>query len=144
MKYSEKLKDPRWQKKRLEVFERDGWTCRKCKDKETMLCVHHLRYIHGKEPWDYPLENFLTLCQSCHDFEYEVRKDYESDLLEMIKEKGFLADEVYSICVAFMNAVIIESPQFTARLIEKTLSNKAIMRDLAASYKKWENSPGDE
>jgi len=28
MTYKEKLLDPRWQKKRLEVLERDGWACR--------------------------------------------------------------------------------------------------------------------
>ena len=26
MSYSDKLKDPRWQRKRLEIFERDNWT----------------------------------------------------------------------------------------------------------------------
>jgi hypothetical protein len=26
-KYSDKLKDPRWQKKRLQIMERDNWCC---------------------------------------------------------------------------------------------------------------------
>lgn len=30
--YKEKLKDPRWQKKRLQIFERDDWCCQKCGD----------------------------------------------------------------------------------------------------------------
>ena len=33
MGYSEKLKDPRWQKKRLEILERDNFRCQYCGDK---------------------------------------------------------------------------------------------------------------
>ena len=28
--YMDKLRDPRWQRKRLQVLERDGWKCRSC------------------------------------------------------------------------------------------------------------------
>ncbi len=42
MKYSEKLKDPRWQKKRLEIFQRDEFHCQQCGDGENTLCVHYL------------------------------------------------------------------------------------------------------
>lgn len=52
--YSERLKDPRWQKKRLEIFERDKWQCQFCEDKDSTLVVHHKDYVKGKEPWDYP------------------------------------------------------------------------------------------
>lgn len=64
--YLEKLKDPRWQKKRLEVFERDGWKCLACDDKDDTLNVHHLIYSKG-EPWDAPMETLETLCATCHD-----------------------------------------------------------------------------
>ena len=37
--YLEKLKDPRWQKKRLEILERDGWKCMACGEKEKTLRV---------------------------------------------------------------------------------------------------------
>ena len=70
MTYSQKLRDPRWQKVRLQIFERDGWKCQQqgCGSRpETPLAVHHKRYERGREPWDYPLENFLTLCEKCHD-----------------------------------------------------------------------------
>ena len=30
--YTELLKDPRWQKKRLEIYERDNFTCNQCKN----------------------------------------------------------------------------------------------------------------
>ena len=64
--YAEKLKDPRWQKKRLEILERDKWTCKFCGDAEETLHVHHLFYMPKIEPWDIPDGFLLTLCESCH------------------------------------------------------------------------------
>lgn len=66
MKYTEKLRDPRWQKKRLEVFSRDNFTCVCCGDKETELQVHHLSYVYGRHPWEYKLKNLQTFCKHCH------------------------------------------------------------------------------
>lgn len=64
--YAEKLKDPRWQKKRLAIFKRDGWRCKLCGDDETTLQVHHKKYIDGNEPWDYSNSDLITLCEHCH------------------------------------------------------------------------------
>lgn len=65
--YSDKLRDPRWQKKRLEVFNRDRFRCVICGDDKTQLQVHHLKYLPGRDPWDYPLELLETRCQPCHE-----------------------------------------------------------------------------
>lgn len=62
--YSEKLRDPRWQKKRLEILNRDNFTCLLCQDSDSTLHVHHLSY-HGN-PWDAPSDKLQTLCQDCH------------------------------------------------------------------------------
>jgi hypothetical protein len=67
--YLEKLKDPRWQKKRLEILERDAWTCQVCQNTENTLHVHHCWYENDIEPWDYPGECFVTLCEPCHEAE---------------------------------------------------------------------------
>ena len=67
MLYSDKLKNPLWQKKRLKIFERDNWKCLFCWSRERTLVVHHLYYLEV-EPWEYPDEAFLTLCIDCHDF----------------------------------------------------------------------------
>jgi hypothetical protein len=66
MNYSDKLRDPRWQKRRLEILERDGWACQVCGDKEHTLHVHHKVYEQGKDPWDYDGESLVTLCDFCH------------------------------------------------------------------------------
>lgn len=76
MTYSEKLKDPRWQKKRLEVLQRDEFTCLFCGDTKSTLHVHHAIYFKGLNPWEYDDSELITLCESCHEFEHEMKKDY--------------------------------------------------------------------
>lgn len=60
MRYAEKLKDPRWQRKRLEIFQRDNFTCLASGATDEPLCVHHMRY-HG-DPWDTPDDELETVC----------------------------------------------------------------------------------
>lgn len=72
--YWKKLKDPRWQKKRLEVFQRDNFTCRDCGDKERTQHVHHCFYEKG-DPWNTGMEFLLTLCDECHS----IRQDFENN-----------------------------------------------------------------
>lgn len=64
MTYSEKIKDPRWQKKRLEILGRDNFTCKLCNDDTTELHVHHLAY--KGEPWEQSNDRLVTLCKNCH------------------------------------------------------------------------------
>lgn len=66
--YADLLKDPRWQKKRLKIFQRDDFTCQMCKSKENTLAVHHKKYIKGKLPWEYDGKDLITFCEDCHDF----------------------------------------------------------------------------
>ena len=65
--YSEKLKDPRWQKKRLEVLQRDNFTCLACGSAEKTLHVHHCYYVGKRNPWEYDSDSLLTFCENCHD-----------------------------------------------------------------------------
>jgi hypothetical protein len=65
--YLQLLRDPRWQKVRLDVFQRDGWTCKHCYSTTETLQVHHKRYLPGRRPpWESPLEDLVTLCEVCH------------------------------------------------------------------------------
>lgn len=64
--YAEKLRDPRWQKKRLEVMERDKFCCRRCYDRDSTLNVHHFAYRRGLAPWEYRNNELVTLCEDCH------------------------------------------------------------------------------
>lgn len=65
MTYAEKLKDPRWQKKRLEIMERGGFSCNVCGDSKSELHIHHSEYCGN--PWDVPSTSLHTLCVKCHE-----------------------------------------------------------------------------
>jgi hypothetical protein len=78
MTYSEKLKDPRWQRRRLEIMQRDDFTCLRCEEAENTLHVHHLYYVSGREPWDYPLWSYQTLCEKCHKETREIPENLET------------------------------------------------------------------
>lgn len=73
--YSEKLRNPQWQKKRLEILQRDSFTCLLCSDTTTELHVHHKEYIYGNEPWEYPNDNFETYCKHCHLVCEDLKED---------------------------------------------------------------------
>lgn len=63
--YAELLRDPRWQRRRLEIFQRDGWACRVCGRKDKTLQVHH-RLYRGR-PWDAPKKWLETICSDDHE-----------------------------------------------------------------------------
>src|ERR1041384_2592432 len=65
--YFELLRDPRWQRKRLEILQRDGWACTACRATDRQLHVHHNGYLKGKKPWEYEDWNLVTLCDDCHE-----------------------------------------------------------------------------
>lgn len=66
MTYSEKLRLPQWQKKRLHILQRDDWRCVICSESQRNLQVHHIVYARGRDPWDYPDHCYQTLCDECH------------------------------------------------------------------------------
>jgi hypothetical protein len=70
--YAEKLKDGRWQEKRLRVLERDGFRCRQCPSKDN-LQAHHLFY-DGREPWEYEDDDLVTLCERHHGIADDQRR----------------------------------------------------------------------
>lgn len=73
--YQQKLLDPRWQKKRLQVLERDHFTCQCCGAKHKTLHVHHYCYT-TPNPWDEPEDNLVTLCDECHSTIHNYRHGY--------------------------------------------------------------------
>ena len=64
--YAELLKDPRWQKKRLEIMQRDKFTCQYCGATDKELQVHHLTYHEKVNPWEHRNDELVTLCKDCH------------------------------------------------------------------------------
>lgn len=74
MKYEELLKDARWQKKRLEIMQRDNFTCAYCGkglESGVTLNVHHIYYVKNNKPWEYPNDSLITLCAECHERQHK-------------------------------------------------------------------------
>lgn len=59
MTYSEKLKDPRWQRKRLEILEAAKFKCEDCGNSKNTLTVHHCYYEFGRE-WTWEIETGIN------------------------------------------------------------------------------------
>ena len=72
--YSELLKSPKWQKKRLEILERDEFKCQACGEKEKTLHVHHVIYDNSLKPWEYSNWKLITLCEDCHKLLHRLDK----------------------------------------------------------------------
>jgi len=131
--YAEKLKDPRWQKIRLQVFERDEWNCQCCHSEDDTLVVHHQYYEYGKEPWDYPLDSFITLCQECHEKEF-LRKELEEDFIKILKQKGFFYEDLNEIATGLLHLEIHYPPEVTATFIRWLFENKELLKKLTDQY----------
>lgn len=106
--YAEKLKDPRWQKKRLEVLQRDDWTCLCCGATDRTLHVHHVVYLPKRDPWEYA-ECFLqTLCEDCHaEMSGPEGYDYQGDVELLIRtaiETGEGPSEIHGWAEAIHSA----------------------------------------
>lgn len=119
--YSEKLKDPRWQKKRLEIMQRDKFECRWCCDGTNTLNVHHLKY--SGEPWETPNEFLITICEECHKNDHAFREEAESDLLTVLKHKGFSHEDLRMLVWAFDNAVTEDCYEI-AKVIDGILTHE--------------------
>lgn len=126
MTYSEKLKDPRWQKKRLGILERDGWKCWVCSDETTTLHVHHLRY--SGEPWEAPDEMLLTLCESCHEHDSTERPKFEESLLQTLKEAKFQTNNLLAVQNGIRIGAANYHPEAIADVIEWLLMNDRCFR----------------
>jgi 5-methylcytosine-specific restriction endonuclease McrA len=78
-KYSEKLRDPRWQKKRLEIFQRDNFICQNCKTNASKFDFVNSS-IYSKKHYQYLLRS--------DDYFYEgecMYKEYEEPLQSEIE-----------------------------------------------------------
>lgn len=103
MEYQTKLRDPRWQKKRLEIMHRDNFRCRLCHASKFTLNIHHITY-HG-DPWDAPNTELVTLCEHCHGIVKhcvtdEQRRSFNMWLMATTMWAGNFLSDPYDQCVA--------------------------------------------
>lgn len=91
----EAYRRPEWQRKRLEIMQRDRFECCDCGTEEKTLNVHHAYYKKGKMPWEYPSESLSTLCEDCHE-ERHGQKDLVLSILSQLPQH--LVDE----CIGYL------------------------------------------
>ena len=136
-KYQEKWKDPRWQRKRLEVFERDGWACRECGEKDKTLSVHHIYYENNKDgtpkdPWDYPLLALVTMCGEDHEFEKYMREIRDTWLIEQLQFCGLTSGDVSNLWQAACDfGENTTRPLLMGKFMSKLILDKERFRKLA-------------
>ena len=95
--YAEKLRDPRWQRKRLEVMQRDNFSCLKCHDTTKTLNVHHFYYEPGRDPWQYDARDLATLCEDCHKEETDIYSDTFRIFKSTLADKKFFAAQIIEL-----------------------------------------------
>lgn len=90
---------------RKKVFERDNFTCQKCKiiDDESLLEAHHITPLcfGGKDE----TENLITLCKDCHHFAPNKKEEFENYLKEEMTGTA-------TILMSSLNKVRQEHPEF--------------------------------
>jgi len=91
MKYADKLKDPRWQKKRLEVLNENEFTCYICANDKLTLHVHHRKYCD--EPWNIENKYLVVLCERCHNKEHKIKQKYIEKISEILKNEMYIVAE---------------------------------------------------
>ena len=95
--FKEQIKSPKWQKRRLEILQRDDFTCQMCGDKDKTLHVHHLYYDNEKEYWEYEDLNLITLCEDCHSEEHDCDKESINDSLTFLRKCGLTSIEINAL-----------------------------------------------
>lgn len=81
--YREKLSDPRWQRRRLEILSANDFACENCGDKKKTLHVHHRSYRRGANPWDYKDSELACVCDGCHESYEAAREVLENSIAQM-------------------------------------------------------------
>ena len=106
--YAEMLRNPLWQKKRLEIMQRDDFTCQHCGSKERELQVHHRIYHKGSKPWEYEDKELITLCSQCHEAETDAKANhYEifKEICDLAREIGLSEQFIDSILNNMLSAI---------------------------------------
>lgn len=82
--YFELLKDPRWQRRRLEILSLNDFACENCRSGDRTLHVHHKLYRKGAMPWEYEDHELAALCENCHAAEHLIREDLAAMMALMV------------------------------------------------------------
>jgi hypothetical protein len=119
MNYEDQLKNPKWQKRRLERMGLADWKCERCGDDSEQLHIHHKQYHTWPSgarvaPWEYEDADLACLCETCHTLTHldpnkvrmfaepllskaqkdAITEDAQRDLLYAVDERNKVRREV--------------------------------------------------
>ncbi len=133
--YAEKLLDPRWQKRRLQIFDRDDWCCQICSNPELTLHVHH-RWYEG-EPWEAPDEALVTLCAECHANETESWDKEASNLIRELRRRQLNSSDVASLMCAFHTMAVTDHMDMVLDAVEAVLERPEVQQEVIRIRSEW-------
>jgi hypothetical protein len=99
----EKYKDPRWQRRRLEIMHNADFSCEGCGSKSSTLNVHHKLYRKGFNPWDYNNLELMCLCEDCHEA-WHLMKEHLNVSLQFIDLEAYKEVVGYAVGVSLRSA----------------------------------------
>jgi len=102
IEFKDQYKHPLWQKKRLEILERDDYKCCDCKASDKQLHVHHGYYERDVYLWEYGSDTLWTLCADCHERWGKYKKAMHI-MIARIKLEEFNSSEVMNYLYDYSN-----------------------------------------
>lgn len=132
--YAEQLKSPKWQKKRLEILERDNWTCQLCNGTEEQLHVHHTIYLPNRMAWEYENIHLVALCHACHADEKEAMEEQTSSLISVLKGRGYLSSHTWALANHLTGDTY--SPMDINKALHVIFNFPGVMDNLLEQYRK--------
>lgn len=104
-----------------------------CAETEITLNVHHRYYEDGKEPWEYPIQSLVTLCEECHEAETESMKSTVATLLKTLKSQ-FYSGDIITIAAAFYYSKPPCVEEVFCCAIEHWLTNETLAKEMVDRY----------
>ena len=120
--YIKLLRHPYWQRKRLEVLNRDRFACQKCGETFKNLQVHHKFYDFSLFPWEYQDDALVTLCELCHEKE-EFIKWILREGVRLMEIDRLRVDDIRSIINLIQRRLIPNHHEESARLYMNNLKD---------------------
>lgn len=125
--------DPRWQKVRLEIMNRDNFQCQSCGSTADTLHVHHRVYVKKKKIWDAEHKDLVTLCEKCHERAEQIVCGFREIAdrivhMEMIGSMPFRIDDRFHDMIASKSSLIVtgEYMNFCMNLLDSVTARIVI------------------